>query len=216
MKLRMLKDDIKAFACEIKIPFLIHFTRVGNLPSIMANGIYPVGRADEIGAKPEINDQYRWDGKRNSTSVSIAFPNAPMFYKYRMGNPDVDWVVLVLDPAIMLDKICAFCRHNAADARISNLQLADLKTIGALKGMYEPIEGIEARDEQKLKAYDPTDVQAEILVFDVIEPRYIAGAVFDKTAVRDKFLPNLGSVKTYIHASKKGMFATRGYARKYQ
>lgn len=212
----MLKDDIKTFSCEIKIPFLIHFTRVGNLPSIMQNGIYPVGRTDEIGATPEINDVYRWDGKRNSTSVSIAFPNAPMFYKYRMENPGVDWAVLVLDPAIMLDKTCAFCRHNAADARISKLQLSELKTIEALKGMYEPIDGLETRDEQKLKPYDPTDVQAEILVFDVIEPKYIAGAVFDKTTVRDKFATILGPVKTYIHATNKGMFATRGYFRKYQ
>jgi hypothetical protein len=206
----MLRDDIKTFACEIKIPFLIHFTRVGNLSSIMKNGIYPIGRADEIDEKPEINDLYRWDGKRNSTSVSIAFPNAPMFYKYRMGNPDVDWVVLVLDPSIILDKSCAFCRHNAADGRISNLQLSELKTIDAFKGVYDPIEGLESREEQKLKACDPTDVQAEILVFDVIVPKYIAGAVFDKALFGTILYPILGRRRRMSTQPKKACLQHAG------
>lgn len=82
--------------------------------------------------------------------------------------------------------------------------------------MYDEIEGIPTREEQSLKVFDPTDVQAEVLVFDVIEPQYIVGVIFEKGCVRDGYLQHLGDKRTYIHANNKGMFASRGYARKYQ
>ncbi|WP_437270127.1 DarT ssDNA thymidine ADP-ribosyltransferase family protein [Stutzerimonas balearica] len=209
----MPKQAIQAHATEIQIPYLLHFTRVVNLPSIMAHGLYPIGRVSEIKATPAINDQYRLDGHRNSTSVSIGFPNCQMLYKYRMADQAVDWVILVLHPSILWAKNCAFCRHNAADARISSQPLPHLITPQAFMSMYEEVEGLLSREEQKLKPFDPTDVQAEVLVFDVIEPQYVAGVIFEKAAVRDACLPHLGERKTYIHAGNKGMFANRKYAR---
>ena len=207
---------IQAHATAIQIPYLLHFTRAVNLPSIMTHGLYPVGRSHEIGANPHVNDQYRWDGHRNSSSVSIGFPNCQMLYKYRMDNPEVDWAILVLHPSILWLKSCAFCKRNAADGRISSQPLALLMTPVAFAGMYEEIDGLASREEQKLKSYDPTDVQAEALVFDVIEPQYITSVIFEKGAARNSQLPHIGNRRTYIHANNKGMFASRGYARKYQ
>lgn len=212
----MARQAIQAHATAVQVPYLLHFTRATNLPSIMAHGLYPISRAHEISAVPDINDQLRLDGHRNGTSVSIAFPNSQMFFKYRKDCEGVDWAVLVLHPAALWTKDCAFCRHNAADARISGLPLAVLKTPQAFNGMFDEIEGHTSREEQKLKAFDPTDVQAEVLVFDVIEPQYIRGAVFEKTAVRDAYAAHLGECKSYLHANNKGMFASRGYVRKYQ
>ena len=209
----MPRQAIQAHATAIQVPYLLHFTRAVNLPTIMAHGLHPIGRAHEVGAAPAINDQYRFDGHRNSTSVSIGFPNCQMLYKYRMADAAVDWSILVLHPSILWAKNCAFCRHNAADGRISGQLLANLMTPQAFQGMYEEIEGLTTREEQKLKPYDPTDVQAEVLVFDVIEPQYVAGIIFEKSAVRDAYLPHLGERKTYIHADNKGMFANRKYAR---
>jgi len=212
----MPRQAIQAHVTAIQVPYLLHFTRVTNLPSIVAKGLYPIARAHEIGAAPDINDQLRLDGHRNAISVSIAFPNSQMFYKYRKDCEDVDWVVLVLHPAALWTKDCAFCLHNAADARISGLPLASLKTPQALTEMFDEVEGHTSREEQKLKVFDPTDVQAEVLVFDVIEPQYILGAVFEKAAVRDAYAAHLGERKIYLHANNKGMFASRGYIRKYQ
>lgn len=209
----MPRQAIQAHATALQVPYLLHFTRAANLPPIMAHGLYPIGRAHEIGANPHINDQYRWDGHRNGTSVSIGFPNCQMLYKYRMAEPAVDWAILVVHPSILWTKNCAFCRYNAADGRISNQPLPNLMTPQAFTGMYDEIEGITSREEQKLKTYDPTDVQAEVLVFDVIEPQYIAGVIFETAPVRDGYLPHLGNRKTYIHANNKGMFANRKYAR---
>ncbi|QLI80273.1 DUF4433 domain-containing protein [Chitinibacter fontanus] len=209
----MLRQTIQAHAKEFQIPYLLHFTRTTNLPSIISHGLYPIARVSEIGASPAINDLYRFDGHNNSTSVSIGFPNCQMFYKYRKVDAAVDWAILVLNPSIIWAKPCAFCRHNAADVRISTQPLANLMTPQAFTQMYSEIEGLPTREEQKLKAYDPTDVQAELLVFDVIEPQYIAGVIFEKAAVRDTYLQLLSKCKTYIHANNKGMFANRKYAR---
>lgn len=211
----MSKQAIQALAGELKIPYLLHFTRAANVPSIMAHGLYPIGRTHEIGAVPAINDQLRLDGHKNGTSVSIGFPNCQMLYKYRMDeqNKTVDWAVLLVHPAALWTKDCAFCRHNAADARISNLSLHMLKTLQAFAGMFEEIPGQMTREEQRLKPSDPTDVQAEVLVLDILEPKYICGAIFEKASVRDALLPHLGEWKTYIHANNKGMFANRKYAR---
>lgn len=209
----MPRQAVQAHAAAIQIPYLLHFTRVVNLPPILAHGLYPIGRVHEIGAVPIINDHYRLDGHRDSTSISIGFPNCQMLYKYRMADTGVDWAILVLHPSILWVKNCAFCRHNAADGRISAQPFANLMTPQAFIGMYDEIEGITPREEQKLKSYDPTDVQAEVLVFDVIEPQYVTGVIFEKPAVRDTYLPHLGERKNYIHANNKGMFANRKYAR---
>ena len=209
----MPRQVIQTYAESVQVPYLLHFTRATNLPSIMAHGLCPIGRAHEIGAAPAINDQYRFDGHRNSTSLSIGFPNCQMLYKYRRADATVDWAFLVLNSSILWAKNCAFCRHNAADGRISAQPLANLMTPQAFTGMYDEIEGLATRVEQKLKDYDPTDVQAEVLVFDFIEPQHVVGVVFEKAAVRDGYLPHLGERKTYIHANNKGVFANRKYAR---
>ena len=204
---------IQAHAVALKVPYLLHFTRAINLPSIITHGLYPVGRANEVGASPAINDQYRFDGHRNSTSVSIAFPNCQMFYKYRMLDAAVDWAILLIDPSILWTKDCAFCRHNAADGRISAQPVVSLMNAQAFTGMYDEIEGVTSRAEQKLETYDPTDVQAEVLVFGVIEPQYITGVIFERATARDAYQPQLGERKAYLHANNKGMFANRKYAR---
>lgn len=212
----MPRQVIRQFANELEIPYLLHFTRTANLPSIIEHGIYPLARVGEIEAEPQINDQQRLDGRLNGTSISIAHPNCRMLYKYRMEDESVDWAVLVLKRSILWQKECAFCRHNAADARISRQPLEALTTELAFKGMFEEVDGCASREQQKLKAYDPTDVQAEVMVFDVIEPTYIRGIVFNSKDAKEDYLHLLTSEqKAWVHSKSKGLFGTRSYSRLY-
>ena len=206
-------DDIKQLAGQVGVPFLIHFTRVENLPSIMQHGLYPVARACEVGIEPQRNDLHRLDGHLGATSLSIAFPNYRMFYKHRVENPGTEWVVLGIDPAVLWEKDCAFCRHNAADARISGQALQALKTAASFTSLFDEIDGMQTRAEQQLKSFDPTDGQAEILVFDVIEPALIGGAVFGTAAMRDHYGPLMGNRQIMVHGPKGGYFASRSYVR---
>jgi hypothetical protein len=86
-------------------------------------------------------------------------------------------------------------------------------TPDALLGMFEEIEGCLPRADQKLKTSDPTDVQAEVLVFGVIEPQHIAGVIYQKDVVRAVYANLLGDRKAYVHSNNKGMFASRKYDR---
>lgn len=212
----MPRQAIHQFARELEIPYLLHFTRAVNLPSIMEHGIYPMARIDEIDAEPQINDQHRLDGRLNGTSISIAHPNCQMLYKYRMADESVDWAILVIKRSALWQKECAFCCHNAADARISRQPVEVLTTEAAFRGMFDEIDGWAARDEQKLKPYDPTDVQAEVMVFDVIEPTCIRGIVFNSKGAKDAYSHLLSEdQKAWMHPKSKGLFGTRSYSRLY-
>jgi len=136
-----------------------------------------------------------------------------MFYKYRNENKCVEWVVLGIHPAVLWTKNCAFCRHNAADGRISTQPVHSLQTIGAFAGMFDEIEGMTTRAEQRLKPYDPTDGQAEILVFDLIEPQLIIGVVFGSEAMRNQHQPLTGERQALVQGTTKGYFAARSYVR---
>ncbi|KAB2520379.1 DUF4433 domain-containing protein [Pseudomonas sp. GXM4] len=197
----------------LQIPFLVHFTRTVNLPSILQHGLYPISRKDEIGVNPQINDELRLDGHLDGTSLSISFPNYRMFYKYRQDNPDVDWVVLGLDASVLWQKNCAFCCHNAADGRISRQALEDLQTINAMQGMFAEIADYPSRTDQRLRAYDPTDAQAEVLVFDVIEPELILGIAFENDAALNANRHLCGTRNLKVNQAGKGFFAARSYVR---
>jgi hypothetical protein len=205
-------EKIKSFAYDLKIPFLLHFTRAHRLPSILSNGLYPVDRFEEIGlSADDVNDGLRLDGHLDGISLSIAFPNHLMFYKYRNGGEDLTWVVLAIDTSVLWNLECAFCCHNAADGRISSKSLNDLGTLGSFQRMFEEQECLPSRGEQRLRAFDPTDAQAEVLVFGVISPGLIKGAVFNSLDTAVMYKDVLGDRTVRVVAKDKSFFASRKY-----
>jgi hypothetical protein len=90
-----------------------------------------------------------------------------------------------------------------------------LKTPQSFIDLFAELQGGTARADLNLKSFDPTDVQAEVLVFDVIEPQLIAGVVFDSSATKARYESVIAERKAWVHANNKGLFASRGYVRKY-
>lgn len=210
-----MNQAVKEKVGSLGIKFLVHFTRAVNLPSMLVDGIIP--RANVLASNPAAlhNDEHRYDNRREGTCISIAHPNGPMLYKYRKENPDTAWVVLALSPSILWEKRCAYCKYNAATAEMRDTPFAELSTIKAFDTMYDDVAGDNSRAAQKLKTFDPTDKQAEVMVFDVIEPKYILGAAFQTQAVMNQYRPIFGTRKLVLHPGDKGLFASRGYARMY-
>lgn len=206
--------EVEQFAREIDIPHLVHFTNIKNLQSIMENGLYPRSRLDELNRGYCVNDQLRLDGHVDSVSISIGFPNSQMFYKMWKGSNDI-FCVLGLDPSVLWKYDCAFCKHNAADGLISRQSIRSLCNASSFRGMYEEVSWLRSRADQKLKSYDPTDVQAEVLVFDVIEPSDIIGAVFSCDSIKRDFDRIIGGITTLVHKPNKGFFSSRTYEREY-
>ncbi|MGF6875089.1 DarT ssDNA thymidine ADP-ribosyltransferase family protein [Paraburkholderia sp. MM5477-R1] len=193
------------------IPRLVHFTRAANLESIVRHGLCSIMEAKLFELDPKVNDKQRLDGLPWGVSLSIASPNHKMFYKYRMLDQQEEWAVLLIDPAVLWKNDCAFYARNAADHRMRGLPSAGQKTLRAFEAMYEPLEGVPSREAQRLSPFDPTDPQAEVLVFDRIEPGLIQGVAFDSAAVRAVGARFIGTREARLYAKGKGPFGTREF-----
>lgn len=210
----MSKKEIESFAKELDIPYLLHFTHIDNLQSILENGLFSRDKVDKMGAGIITNDDGRYDGRRSTISLSIAHPNDRMFSKYR--EMDEEWCVLALRRKLLWELDCLFFKHNAADGRISRVGNEELSSIEAFKAMFEELEELDSREDQCLEPYDPTDKQAEVLAFDHITPEYIFGVVVSNRQVKKNYKDLLEGYKTAINSPGKGVYASRLYRRKWQ
>lgn len=175
----MSKLLIKAEAERRGIPYLVHFTRIPNLRSILEYGLYPLGRHYELASRPAVNDEGRLDCRPDATSVSIAFPNSKLLFKFRSQDyPGTDWVILKLQPSILWEHDCLFCWKNAASKEIRGKSDEGLQSSEAFAGMFDELPQYRSRAKQRLHSFDPTHVQAEVLVRGVIEPSKIVQIVF--------------------------------------
>ena len=208
-------STVELLCAERQIPFLVHFTQTKNLQSILKHGIHPRGRPrKDIEIAP--NDQLRLDGHTEATSLSISFPNCRMFYKYRITASHSDWVVLLLDKSILWTRNCAYCAHNAADSRIAGRPLEELRRYDALLEMFAEQSQTESRIEQRLLPCDPTDVQAEVLVFNIIPSKLIRAMIFETSTKMDSFASAQSvDVQPPMRVSKS-FFSDRRYVRSLQ
>lgn len=159
------------------IQCLYHFTKIENLPSIMANGILPRGHLDNLGLAYQFNDEIRLDGHLGASSLSIEHPNYKMFWRLRMLSATQQWVVLGVQRNILWEKDCAFCHENAASAQVTSIPIAQRRTLQAFNNMFAEVPNKPTRAALRLQDKFPTNPQAEVLVFDVIEPRYLVSVV---------------------------------------
>jgi hypothetical protein len=204
------KDDIRDVVDELKVPALVHFTQLSNLENILKEGLYS---RSKVGEDVNINDELRLDGREDTISTSIAFPNSRMFYKYRQEKGGL-WCVVAISKRVLWELDCLFCKHNAADANISSQPDSVLSEPKALKSMYDEHNHLDSREDQKLRKYDPTDVQAEVLVKKHIPSKYIVGVVFPDKPSKDKHAHLTSKRKVIQHSHNKGYFAARSYVRR--
>lgn len=195
---------IRGIAQARAIPHLVHFTRAANLPGVLQHGLLSRRQAAKQGVVVPFNDALRLDGRSDRISLSVAFPNCKMFYKYRTLDPKVDWVVLLLSPDILWAEDCLFCAHNAADARM----IGRSATVLAATEAFEAFFSTEGRADV-LKSCDPTDVQAEVMVASRIAPRWIEAVAFETNDALRANRWSLGGAEAFACGKDSGLFAPR-------
>jgi len=158
------------------IKLIWHFTKIENLDSILQEGIIPRATLDARGGDIEFNDSFRYDEQRDANCLSIGYPNYKMFYRLQQEDKAQDWVICAVKPNILWLKECAFCNENAASNNVTAIPIERRKGKDSFEKLFEPVEGKPDRTALKLPDDYPTNPQAEVLVFGVIEPRYIIGA----------------------------------------
>jgi len=202
--------EIRAHVTELGIPHLVHFTRCENLKSIFRHGLRSVSDCAAEGIHAIGNDKIRLDGRPDGTSLSVTFPNYRMFYKYRQLDPSGDWAVLILSSSILWEKECGFFKYNAADSRMRRLPRASTMTAQALKDMFVELD---MPREHWLSPYDPSDPQAEVMVYDCIEPTFIEAVAFETEEATDSWTHVLGGTDTICAGRGKGLFGPRAQVR---
>jgi len=176
-------ESIRSIVERRGVKLLAHFTRAENLDGILAHGIRP---RSKLPSSAIWNDDDRWDGHRDASCLSISWPNYKMFYRLRCEHPEVDWVVLALDPSILWECDCAFCPTNAASGEMTSIPLADRAGPAALERLFQDVGGKPTREEIRLPTRFPTDPQAEVLVFDTIGVGKIFGISVESRRVKSE------------------------------
>lgn len=183
--------EIQLICQEYNIDTLVHFTRSSNLSSILQRGLLSRDRLEkERRLQPyEYNDELRLDGYQQAISLSISFPNYKMFYRYRQQSSDDKWIVLVIKPEVLWKLDCAFFRENAASSNMKRLNLNELKSPNALEQLFSDYNNMK-REDLEIPICYPTHPQAEVLVFERINPQYIREIHFYNESSANKWLNN--------------------------
>lgn len=208
-------SDLEIGVKARNVQYLTHFTPLENLTSILRRGIYPRSMVDKVG-DAVFCDALRLDGHLDASCLSISFPNDKMFYKCRNTIASKGWVVMLLNPSILWSKKVAFMKTNAANAFFRNKSVQSFFGFEAFESLFKESSLGPARLAKNLQRFDPTDVQAEVLVFQVIKPQLIEGLVFENDKDLSFFLQilkyeNSGKFKFFVDPT---FFSNREYARK--
>ena len=179
-------DEIRQFCQQQGIQNLIHFTQIQNLKNILKKGLFSREELERIGGRDYIfNDPLRIDGCKDAVCLSISFPNYKMFYPYSQNN-QATWVILLLDSAILWELDCAFCQENAASNNVRHISICERKKASSLKSLFLDVPPIQ-RKNLGIPSNYPTHPQAEVLVFNSIEPRYIKAVYFYTMEAQQKW-----------------------------
>lgn len=203
------ENKIREILERRKIEYLVHFTRIDNLRSILQNGLIPVSMHQKMRITSVRNDEQRIDSKLDCTSCSVGFPNYKLFYTFREYKfPGQTWAIIVLDKEVLFSpsNISYYCHTNAAGVfpRVSSVK--ELCTARAFENMF--CESLITKENKlihraslEISDHITTDPQAEILISDVIDAGYIGCICFQTQ--RD--------VDEYTQRNGKGLLAKFDY-----
>lgn len=199
------KSGIEEILYRRKIRYLVHFTRLENLCSILEHGILCRDELDRENREFYFNDLERYDRKTDCSCFSVEFPNCKMMNYYE--RRESDWAVLFFDAELLLETNNYYSYHNAATGSI-RWELNRLSRPQNFEYMFEdsldiefsqdrPNAIIQRENQPYLKSYLPTSVQAEILIEGKISSRYIKRIIFKNEDSRRLFLSH-NSYRLYI------------------
>ncbi|WP_294953178.1 DarT ssDNA thymidine ADP-ribosyltransferase family protein [uncultured Eubacterium sp.] len=164
--------EIYEYLLARNVKYLVHFTPIENIDSILKNGICSVFNQIRNGINSLRPDKDRFDGLLDFISCSISFPN----YKYKYSkeiNENIHFAVILLDIELLKT-------YNSGEILLSVENAAKntpfAKSIDELfsEVAYNRITGNKStRKELKINEYDTTNPQSEILIKGYIDKKYI-------------------------------------------
>lgn len=189
------------------VEYLVHFTRLENLDSILLNGLISREQLPMVNPYALFNDYLRLDNCKNANCCSITFPNYKMFYSLRMQDTTKEWCVLGIKRDILWEKPCAFCVENAASTNATSIPIINRMGVNAFNRLFDEIAGKPPRMQLELPYNCTTNPQAEVLVFDRINLNDIIGVVFQSQQRADEYRSRYNREDFFIY--HRGFFGPR-------
>lgn len=179
-------DMLRRIVAERGITQLRHFTSLENLPSIVEHGLRPRAEMEAASAPYLWSDPWRLDGFPDAISLSVTEPNWDMLAAVRDRHPGRHWIVLDIDPQILVGADCRFCAGNAAQSYYAK-SWRQFRSLKDFEEMFadQKCGGVSVREKHKLADCQTTDPQAEILFFGTIRPDSIIGAAAETIEVAE-------------------------------
>ena len=211
----------KYFTKERGVQYLVHFTPIDNLQSILEHGILSRVELERLGVSAITPDQERLDFRLDYSSFSVSFPNYRIFYNKRLKTTH-KYAVLLLDPKIILDlpyQSVSYLPENAASNKVWNIRR--YRGLDAAKGMFPEEIMIQGnaikRAELGIPDSYPTNPQAEVFIGDTVGAKYIKFIMVNNSddyqvlkstlsAPRGKDLPLISIGTGYFSARKDYAF----------
>lgn len=166
-------ENIRAQVEARHIPFLVHFTPLSNVASILEHGLRSRSALD--GQDFVFTDQYRSDGWLDWISTSICFPNYKMFYAKKNSMRVGPWAILLIKKQVLWELDCKFILTNAASYEIKLFRNDRWSSVDAFEDMFgQPEHRIAIPDSY------PTDPQAEVMIRNKVPRSYIGGILVER------------------------------------
>jgi hypothetical protein len=168
-------NEYQEIIYERDITELLHFTRTKNIESIKEHGLLTPKelRLRRIWLSTR-NDRIRGD-MINGTCLSVTFYNHYLLNAFKEKYNE-KFCIIIIKPEILSTKKCYFHDINAASKKFEMSSKEYLTSADAFEGMFaskvDTKHGSRHRPPS-MNSNEPTDVQAEIIVAENIEPKYI-------------------------------------------
>jgi hypothetical protein len=151
---------------------LYHFTPAVNLESILRNGLASQRLLEAHCVSFFAPDRYRFDDRLDALSMSIHSINQALLLA-KIAEHGGEWAILEIEASVLWTHRCRFCWTNAASADVTNYTAF----LGGPYGFEEmfrdrPLNANDLRSQREVYARrenQPTDLQAEVQVFDPID-----------------------------------------------
>jgi hypothetical protein len=170
-------EDWRNCLAARKITRLTHFTRLPNLASILARGLYPATDFKELPEQPLRNDEVRLDRRLDHVSLSVTHPNDALFWRWHTHTFKNDiWVVLSIDPAVLWELPCSmFFANAAAGGGRTPVTQSEQPLASDFEKLFVELSDGPQRVQLGHALMDATNPQAEVMIRSKIAPTFIRG-----------------------------------------
>lgn len=179
--------EVRRLARERGVEKLYHFTPTVNLESILKNGLASQRLLEAHGVNFFAPDRYRFDDRPDALSMSIHSINRGLLLA-KIAALGGDWAILEVDASVLWTHRCRFCWTNAASAEVAGYT-AFLGGPYGFRKMFEDrtVNAFDLRSQRetyKRQENQPTDIQAEVQVFDPIDSDLIVDVTVKSDRVK--------------------------------